>query len=467
MQAAAQALAGWGVQVTLLSDRAGGFGRADRGGMQVVALPPLPYRLEAPKPAAESYRICGWLRSAARPFDAVVFPDQGGGAYYALLARRAGLGLEHTAFLITPCEPAGRTREASQVFPCSLDHLAQDFLERQCAEMADGFLEGDAEALARMKGQGWRLSGGPVRRETLKDRAALAGLLRWRPAVAGPSQALVSVCITHRERPELLAQCVQSVLDQDYPAIEIIVVDDGSSSAEAIARLNEIEATLARRGGRVIRQPNRYPGAARNNAVWHAQGAYVVFADDDNWLCPTAVSCLTRTIERTGCDMVTAPMARFSGPSAPPPGAAPKALYVPLGPALLPGLFENLFGDTHAILRRDRFLEAGGYAEDFGVGREDWEFYARAMFRGLTLTVMPEALYWHRGGKGSLRKTMDSYGSTLLRLSPYIEAMPPGMADLPLAVEGMMRLQNEKRRLHGRGRVYQAFASLLSRRRRT
>jgi hypothetical protein len=62
---------------------------------------------------------------------------------------------------------------------------------------------------------------------------------------------------------------------------------------------------------------------------------------------------------------------------------------------------------------------------------------------------------------------MDSYGSTLLRLSPYIEAMPPGMADLPLAVEGMMRLQNEKRRLHGRGRVYQAFASLLSRRRRT
>ena len=46
----------------------------------------------------------------------------------------------------------------------------------------------------------------------------------------------VSVCITYFNRPQLLPMTIQSVLEQDYPSskIEIVVIDDGSTNADAV-----------------------------------------------------------------------------------------------------------------------------------------------------------------------------------------------------------------------------------------
>ena len=52
---------------------------------------------------------------------------------------------------------------------------------------------------------------------------------------------LVTVCIVHYERPELVCMAVDSVLAQDYSAMEAVLVDDGSESAEARATLDALE----------------------------------------------------------------------------------------------------------------------------------------------------------------------------------------------------------------------------------
>jgi hypothetical protein len=68
---------------------------------------------------------------------------------------------------------------------------------------------------------------------------------------------LVSVCITHYNRPEFLEQAIDSVKLQDYSNYELIVVDDGSTLPEALRFLDSIETEFNERGWKIIRTENK------------------------------------------------------------------------------------------------------------------------------------------------------------------------------------------------------------------
>ena len=124
---------------------------------------------------------------------------------------------------------------------------------------------------------------------------------------------LVTVCIVHHERPALARMAIDSVLAQDYPAVEAVLVDDGSRSNAALEALDQFDAEFAHRSWRVIRQENRYLGAARNTAAAAARGEWLLFLDDDNVLFSDAVSRLVRAARFSGADCVPAASIRFSG----------------------------------------------------------------------------------------------------------------------------------------------------------
>jgi glycosyltransferase involved in cell wall biosynthesis len=89
----------------------------------------------------------------------------------------------------------------------------------------------------------------------------------------------VSVLIPAYNASRFIAEAIQSVLAQTFPATEVIVVDDGSTddTAEIVARF----------GGRVScsRQTNLGVALARNHAIRRARGEYIAFLDaDDVWL---------------------------------------------------------------------------------------------------------------------------------------------------------------------------------------
>ena len=95
----------------------------------------------------------------------------------------------------------------------------------------------------------------------------------------------VSVVIPVYNRASLVRRAVDSVLQQDTPAAEVIVVDDGSTDGTA--------PVLASYGGaiRVLRQENQGVSAARNHGVAASGGALIAFLDsDDRWL-PGKLSC--------------------------------------------------------------------------------------------------------------------------------------------------------------------------------
>ena len=94
---------------------------------------------------------------------------------------------------------------------------------------------------------------------------------------------LVSVVIPCYRQAHWLSEAVQSCLDQTYPRVEIIVVDDGSP--------DDVKGTLRPFGEKVrlIEQENQGLAAARNTGLGAASGKYVKFLDADDWLLPHCI----------------------------------------------------------------------------------------------------------------------------------------------------------------------------------
>ena len=212
---------------------------------------------------------------------------------------------------------------------------------------------------------------------------ASAARFEARARAAQAETPLVTVCIVHHERPELVRMAVDSVYAQDYPALEAVLVDDGSEGEEALAALDVIEAEFAERGWAVVRQENRYLGAARNAAAARARGEWLLFLDDDNVLFPDAVTRLVRAARFSGADCVPAASIRFFGEGD--PRTDPDSHGAPirfLGAARAWSRFRNVVGDACALVRRDVFEASGGFTEAYGVALEDMELFNRLVLAG-------------------------------------------------------------------------------------
>lgn len=100
-----------------------------------------------------------------------------------------------------------------------------------------------------------------------------------------------------------IAQCIDSLIDQSYEDIEVIVVDDSSTDASLQICLN-----LAKRDSRikVVTQPNSGPGVARNKGVEVATGDKIIFVDaDDFWVDKLALERLNKIlIDHPHCDVL-------------------------------------------------------------------------------------------------------------------------------------------------------------------
>lgn len=94
---------------------------------------------------------------------------------------------------------------------------------------------------------------------------------------------LVSVIIPTYNRSDIVTQAVESALAQDYPAKQIIVVDDGSND-------NTVAVLQRYTGIELISQPNQGSSGARNRGLSAAKGQYVATLDSDDRWDPTYLS---------------------------------------------------------------------------------------------------------------------------------------------------------------------------------
>lgn len=217
----------------------------------------------------------------------------------------------------------------------------------------------------------------------------------------------VTFGITHYERPRKLLDAVWTAIRQDYPNLEIIVVDDGSKSEEAQKTLKTVETILDRFGGRVIRQENAYLGAARNTAARAGTGEFLIFLDDDDLAFGHLVSTLVRAALLTGSDVINCPNyfmeehRRREGVEAL-EEFDQKLSFFPLGGPLSLGTQQNVFGSATALIRRDAYDRIDGYTELRGVGYEDFEFMLKVAQTGGRIEICPEPLYLYEVDRPSM-----------------------------------------------------------------
>ncbi|MFM1792614.1 MAG: hypothetical protein RLZZ252_968 [Bacteroidota bacterium] len=105
---------------------------------------------------------------------------------------------------------------------------------------------------------------------------------------------LISVIVPIYNVERYLAQCLDSIIGQTYSALDIILVDDGSTDGS-----KTIAEQYAAKDERVtlISQENQGLSGARNTGMAVAKGEFLVFVDSDDWLDPAILEEAINTID--------------------------------------------------------------------------------------------------------------------------------------------------------------------------
>ncbi|UEJ81124.1 glycosyltransferase family 2 protein [Brachybacterium halotolerans subsp. kimchii] len=193
--------------------------------------------------------------------------------------------------------------------------------------------------------------------------------------------ARVTLVIPSYDRPEYLEQAVASAQAQTWPALDIVVCDDGSTDPEQLRLLERLE----RDGIAVRRFPHRGVSATLNGGIGSSDARYFLCLGDDDLIEPPYVEEAVKVAEADPRIGVVYCRADVFGAMT--------------GPWELPDfdigsiLIDNQIFAT-ALFRREDWLAVGGYDETMTEGREDHDFLLRILGLGRDVHRL-EGTYFH------------------------------------------------------------------------
>lgn len=202
--------------------------------------------------------------------------------------------------------------------------------------------------------------------------------------------ALVSVVIPTFNRAHLICDALASVAVQTWPALEIIVVDDGSDDG-TVATVQKWGKTNSRPlAVRILEEPHLGGNAARNTGIQVARGQYVAFLDsDDEWLpqkiqlqmaaiatCPDARAVYCGVLERGIGDAGPPRVDRRDYPA----GDLSRSLLVA----------DSTAPTSCYLVKTDLLRSVNGFDETLEA-RQDWDMWIR-IAQKTRIAAVPEAL---------------------------------------------------------------------------
>ena len=209
---------------------------------------------------------------------------------------------------------------------------------------------------------------------------------------------LVSVVIPTYNRASVICRTIDNVLDQTYPNIEIIIVDDGSVDN------TQEELQKYRNRIRVIRQANAGPSAARNRGIEAALGEFVALQDSDDLWLPTKLERQVSLFQRAGssvpCCLCDTTLRYTKGPEI----TAFQLAW--LFPRDEEGIWTNVasvlatrfvFFCQTAMIRRDVLERIGGFDETPLKYHEDYELPLRLALEGPWAFIRNPLTIWNQG----------------------------------------------------------------------
>ncbi len=221
--------------------------------------------------------------------------------------------------------------------------------------------------------------------------------------------SLVSVIIPNYNGAHLLPECLSSLRQQNYPHIEIIIVDNGS--VDKSKRLAEVYGT------RFIELGYNYGlSVACNRGAQISAGKYLFFANNDMRFKKDCISQLVKVMSEDNSSVFAVDALQYNW-------KGDKIIHykgVFAGIKSVKGIFSEMFlplpplmktympcqevtevpwGCAGSLMvRRDMFEELGGFDETFFTDFEDTDLCWRAWLRGWRTLFVPQAKLYHRWG---------------------------------------------------------------------
>ncbi|MGW8333096.1 glycosyltransferase [Streptomyces sp. NPDC055897] len=282
-------------------------------------------------------------------------------------------------------------------------------------------------------------------------RKQLTGFVPEERPVSAPPPARATVVVATRERSAQLARALDSLLVQDHPDHEIVVVDNNP----ATDRTRElVERHYAPLGVRYAVEPVPGLAAAHNRGVAVAHGEILAFTDDDviadrRWLSSLAAPFAVDP--RLGCVTGLILPARLTTPAQIlleshggfTKGFAPRHFdprRPPPDEPLFPFTAGRFGSGANMAFRADVIRSVGGFDPATGTGTparggDDLYAFARVVVAGHRLSYTPEALVWHhhRETWQDLENQAYGYGAGLTAYLTAIIARRPALLPALLA----------------------------------
>lgn len=200
------------------------------------------------------------------------------------------------------------------------------------------------------------------------------------------STPLVSIIVRSMDRPTL-SDALDSIAQQTYPNIEVVVVNAKGTEHHGIAeRLGKFTLRLIRK-----QEPLKRSRAA-NLGLEAAKGEYIGFLDDDDWLAPDHISHLVDTLQENP-EKIAAYSAIIGTDENKQP--SDKVFGRPFDRILL---LAGNYIPIHAVLFHRRVADAGCRVEEHLDLYEDWDFWLQATQLGDFVYTGHTSGYYRIGG---------------------------------------------------------------------
>jgi glycosyltransferase involved in cell wall biosynthesis len=221
---------------------------------------------------------------------------------------------------------------------------------------------------------------------------------------------LISVIMPCYNAAAFVEESIRCVINQTYPSVEIIVVDDGSTDG-SVAILDLLKTEFPGQV-RLLSQHRKGPYPARNRGLREARGSLIAFLDADDYWAPDCLEKLHAALALNAADCA------YCGWQNVGDGAPGQEPYVP--PAYededtIALFLKSCPWPIHAALVRREIVEAIGGFSERRFSAMDYDFWLKLIARTRHIVRVPEVLAfyrWHGGGQissGKWRQTMDAY----------------------------------------------------------
>ncbi|WP_426671944.1 glycosyltransferase family 2 protein [Mucilaginibacter sp. McL0603] len=212
---------------------------------------------------------------------------------------------------------------------------------------------------------------------------------------------LVSICIPAYNVENYLADTIQSVLNQTYRNIEVIIVDDGSKDRSlAVAKRYENDQI------KIYSQKNSGASAARNKAYSYSNGEFIKFLDGDDLINPEMIECqVKKALEFENCT-ISSRWGRFYGHDLNSFRLRPEKCWKNMPPVdWLCISWEKGGSMTQAgmfLIPRNIIEKSGPWDETLSL-IDDLDFFTRVLLSSFQVIFEDQAILYYRSGlNGSL-----------------------------------------------------------------